>query len=132
MYYKNLTTTIDDAEDLDLVRPVYNLIEYNSDYSETAENLQFYSKDKATNFNVGIEKTDDFKPFKYKAKLTGNTVVEGANGKLKNSRIDMLLKDLRNLWRSLAMPLINFVVTLSVRENQKLSKHFSKGFERSV
>ena len=32
-------TTIDDAEDLDLVRPMYNLIEYSSDYSETAGNL---------------------------------------------------------------------------------------------
>ena len=64
--------------------------------------------------------------------MTGNAVVEGANGILKNARIAMSLKYLRNLWRSPAMPLINFVVTLSVRENQKLSKHFSKGFERSV
>ena len=28
-------TTIDDAEDLDLVMPVYNLIEYSSNYTET-------------------------------------------------------------------------------------------------
>ena len=28
-------TTIDDAEDLDLVTPMYNLIEYSSNYSET-------------------------------------------------------------------------------------------------
>ena len=28
-------TTIDDAKDLDLVMPMYNLIEYSSDYSET-------------------------------------------------------------------------------------------------
>ena len=27
-------TTIDDAEDLDLVMPMYNLIEYSSSYSE--------------------------------------------------------------------------------------------------
>ena len=27
--------TIDDAKDLDLVMPMYNLIEYSSDYSET-------------------------------------------------------------------------------------------------
>ena len=30
-------TTINDAEDLDLVMPMYNLIEYNSNYSETTE-----------------------------------------------------------------------------------------------
>ena len=49
-------TTIDDAEDLDLVMLMYNLIEYIS-------SLWFYSKDKATNFNNDIENTDDFKSF---------------------------------------------------------------------
>ena len=28
-------TTIDDPENLDLVMPMYNLLEYSSDYSET-------------------------------------------------------------------------------------------------
>ena len=32
-------TTIDDAEDLDLVMPMYNLIEYSSNYSETIGSL---------------------------------------------------------------------------------------------
>ena len=32
-------TTIDDDEDLDLVRPIYKLIEYSSNYSETTEGL---------------------------------------------------------------------------------------------
>ena len=32
-------TTIDDAEDLDLVMPMYNLIKYRSNYSETTESL---------------------------------------------------------------------------------------------
>ena len=59
---------------------MYNLIEYSSNYSETTESLWFYSKDKATNFNTDIENTDDFKSFKYKAKLIGNTVAEEANG----------------------------------------------------
>ena len=35
-------TTIDDAEDLDLDIPMYNLIEYSSNYSETTESLKFY------------------------------------------------------------------------------------------
>ena len=48
---------------------MYILIENNSNYSETTENLQFYSKDEATNFNAVIVKTDDFKSLKYKAKL---------------------------------------------------------------
>ena len=47
-------TTTDDAEDLDLVMPMYNLIEYSSNYSETTGNFWFYSKDEATNFNADI------------------------------------------------------------------------------
>ena len=38
-------TTIDDAENLNLVIPMYNLIEYNSNYSETTESSWFFSKD---------------------------------------------------------------------------------------
>ena len=38
----------DDAENLDLVMPMYNLVEYSSNYSETTGSLWFYSKDKAT------------------------------------------------------------------------------------
>ena len=32
-------TTIDNAEDLDLVMPMYNMIQYSSSYSETTGNL---------------------------------------------------------------------------------------------
>ena len=41
-------TPIDDAEHLDLVMPMYNLIEYTSNYSEKTGSLWFYSKDEAT------------------------------------------------------------------------------------
>ena len=44
-------TSIDDAEDLDLVMPMYNLMEYSLKNSETTRSLWFYSKDEATNFN---------------------------------------------------------------------------------
>ena len=47
-------TTIDDAEDLDLAKAMYNVIEYSSNYSETTGSLWFYPKDKATNFNANI------------------------------------------------------------------------------
>ena len=57
-------TTIDDAEDLDLVMPMYNLIEYSSNYSETTGSLWFYSKNEATKFNANIANTNDFKSFK--------------------------------------------------------------------
>ena len=151
---------------------MYNLIEHSSNYSERTGSLWFYSKDKATNFNADIS-SNVLKSFEYKAKLYGNTGADGNNGILKNAKIAVLLKYLKNFRRSLEMPLINCkvelklkwtiysvlsaagadntnanshniiftikntklyvpVVTLSPRDNQKLSKGLSKGSERSV
>ena len=56
-----------DAEDLDLVMPMYNIIEYSSDYSETTRNLWFYYKHEATNFNADIACNRALKFFQYKA-----------------------------------------------------------------
>ena len=77
----------DDAEDLDIVMPMKNLIEDSSNYSETRGILWFYSKDEVTNIDADIENTDQFKSFKCKAKLLGNTAARPAsitdNGVLK-------------------------------------------------
>ena len=62
-------------QDLDLVMPMYNLIQYTSNYGS----LWFYSKDEATNFNADIVNDDNFKSFKYKAKILGNTAPNGGN-----------------------------------------------------
>ena len=94
MEKKNDGATIDDAEDL--VMPRCNLIEYCSNYSKTTWSLWFYSKEEATNFNANIENTDDFRSFKYKVKLIGNTVPEADNGMLKNTTIAVSLKLLSN------------------------------------
>ena len=106
--------TIDDAEDLDLIMPMYNLIEYSSDYSETTRSLWFYSNDEATNFNADIANTDNFKSFKYKAKLLTNTVTDTANGILKNTTIAVPLKYLSNCWRSFEVALMNCRVELKL------------------
>ena len=51
--------TIDNAEDLDLVMLVYNLIEYSLNYYETTRSLWFHSNDETTNFTNNIENTDN-------------------------------------------------------------------------
>ena len=58
---------------------MYKLVEYSSNYSETTGISWFHSKDEATNFSVHIAKDDNFKSFKYKAKLLENTVADEAN-----------------------------------------------------
>ena len=93
-------TTIDNAEKLNLAMQMYNLIEYSSNYSETAGSLWFYSKDEKSNFNINIENTNSFKSFKHKASLLGNTVAQPApnavNGILRNATIVVPLKYLNN------------------------------------
>ena len=60
-------TRIDDAEDL--VMLMYNLLEYNLNYSDTTGSLWFYSKDETTNFVVDVEKIDVFtKKFRIRQK----------------------------------------------------------------
>ena len=56
-----------------------------------------YSKDKATNFNADIADNDDnFKSFKYKAKVLENPVADEANRILRNTKIAVPLKYLSN------------------------------------
>ena len=71
---------------------MYNFMEYSSNYSETTESLWFYSKEEATDFNANVASANDFKSFKYKGKLLGNTEAEGANEILINVTIYVLLK----------------------------------------
>ena len=83
-------TTIDDAEDLDLVMPMYNLVEYSSKYSEAIGRMWFNSKDEATTFNAN-NANNNFKFFDYKAKLLGQTVAQTnpnhANGTYKMQQL---------------------------------------------
>ena len=83
------------------------MIEFSSNYSEKTGRLWFYSKDEATNFNAEIHNDNNFKSFKYKAKLLRNTVENGANGILRNIAIALSRKYSSNFRKSLEMSLIN-------------------------
>ena len=54
---------------------MYNLREYSPNYSETTGRLWFYLKDEATDFNANIANDNNFKSFKYKAKLSGKQLL---------------------------------------------------------
>ena len=107
-------TQIDDAQYIDVVMPMYNLIEYSDDYSKISEILFQYCRDVPAVDNNG--KVTDFTEanvtgsFNLKGKLTGQT---GDNG-TKNVEIMVPLKYLNNFWRTLQMPLINCEVTLDL------------------
>ena len=105
-------TQIDNAKDIDIVIPMYNLIEYSDNYAKTTGSLWQYCKDiPARNNNneivvfTGNNLTDSFN---FKAKITGQTGDDGT----KDVEIMVSLKYLSNFWRTLEMPLINCEVNL--------------------
>ena len=106
-------TQIDNAKDIDIVMPMYNLIEYSDNYSKTTGSLWQYCKDipaRNNNNNAIIIFTDNnlTDSFNFKVKFTGQT---GNNG-TKDVEIMVPLKYLSNFWGTLEMPLINCEVNL--------------------
>ena len=96
-------TDIDNAHDIDIVMPMYNLIEYSDIYSKTSRSLWQYYKDDP---NDNLANSESFKS---KVKMTGKTP---NNGNTKDVEIIVPLKYLSNFWRTLEMPLINCEVNL--------------------
>ena len=105
-------TQIDNAKDIDIVMPMYNVIKYSDNYAKTTGSLWQYCKDiPARNNNNEIIVFDVNNPtdsFKFKAKITGQTGNNGTN----DVEIMVPLKYLSNFWRTLEMPLINCEVNL--------------------
>ena len=115
---------IENAEDLDVVMPMYNLFEYSKIYSKTSGSLWHYYRDELsdeTNDGNGLNKNViNSKSFKYKTSITGSTynVAAGTQGYnvnkegTKEVEIAVSLKYLSNFWRTLDIPLINCEVSL--------------------
>ena len=149
-------TDIDNAHNIDIVMPMYNLIEYSDNYSKTSGSSWQYYKDGPNDSLTGSES------FKSKVKITGKTP---AAGNTKDVEIIVPLEYLSNFWRILEMPLINYefnsiltwskdyvitnstgerkftitetklyvpVVTLSTKDNEKLLQQLKYGFKKTI
>ena len=104
---------IDNAEDLDVVMPMYNLLEYSKNYRKTTGSLwNYYRNEPNSGINNGINYSImGSKSFDYKANFIEDGVTH--NNLIKNDvKIVGPLKYLSNFWRSLNMPLINCEVEL--------------------
>ena len=150
------STEIDNAKDIDIVMPMYNVTEYSDNYSKTSGSLWQYYKDDPNN------NLKDSESFNSKVKITGETP---ADRNTKDVEIIVPLKYLSNFWRTLEMPLINCevnllltwskdcvitnstgerkfaitktklyvpVVTLSTQDNAKLLQQLKSGFKRII
>ena len=149
-------TDINNAHDIVIVMPMYNLLEYSDNYSKTSGSLwQYYKDDPNDNLT-------DSESFKSTVKITRNTP---NNGNTKDVEIIVPLKYLSNFWRTLEMPLTNCevnliltwfkdcvinnstgegkfaitdiklyvpVVTLSTKDNEKLLQQLKSGFKKTI
>ena len=123
---------IDNAEDLNVVMPIYNLLEYSKDYRKTTERLWNYYRDEPSN-----PLSSNSESFKYKTSITGNTynvdkkITDDDGNEVDNPKYDenkagknktdvvIPLKHLSNFWRSSNISLINCEVELTLTWSKK-------------
>ena len=136
---------------------MYNLIEYNNNYSKSFGSLWKCYRDEPDDTAKANSKS-----FKPKIRITGNTP---AVGNTRGVEIAVPLINLSNLWRILEMPLINskinliltwfadcvisaatevkkfaitdtklyvLILTLSIQNNAKLLQELKPGFKRTL
>ena len=122
---------IEDADDLDIVMSIYNLLEYSKNYRKPIGSLYNYYRDElsddADDNNLDNIKVINSNTFKYKNKITGNTynVDAGAQGYDVNKNVTqevelaIPLKYLGNFWRAINIPLISCEVSLELKWDKK-------------
>ena len=106
-------TDIDNAKYIDIVMPMYNLIEHSDNYSKTSGSLWQYCKnipavDGDGNI-VDFNRANATDSFNFKTKITGQT---NDDGEINGVEIMVPLKHLSNFWRTLEMSLINCEIEL--------------------
>ena len=117
---------IEDAEDLDIVMPIYSLLEYSKNYRKTIGSFYNYYRDELGGNVNNNDNTVNSDTFRYKNKITCNTysVAAGAAGYIANKNgtqnieLAIPLKYLGNFWRALNMPLISCEVSSELKWNK--------------
>ena len=109
---------VDKAENLDIVMPMYNLIEYSDNYQDSSATLYQYKRDEPPEADPVADLTaDNSDSLKYKIKFLGNVTEaagDAAGVRILNVKVVVPLKYLSNFFRSLEMPLINCKIKLKL------------------
>ena len=112
---------VDTSENLDIVMPMYNLIEYSDNYQDSSATLYQYKRDEPPEADAVADLTaDNSDSFKYKIKLLGKVTEVAGNA--------AGVRKLINFFRSLEMPLINCKIKLNLTWKKEcvLSTHCQK------
>ena len=109
-------TQIDDAKDIDITMPMYNLIEYSGTYSKISGSLwKYYSDEPALDSNSNIiyfpANNNNNISFNFKEKITGQT---GNDGR-KYIETMVPLRYLTNFWRTNEILFINCETNLQLK-----------------
>ena len=96
---------IANAEDLDVVMPMYNLLKHSKNYKKTTGSLWNYYRDEPSN-----HLSSNSESFKYNASIVGKTLKN--NDSLTNAKVVIPLKHLSNFWSALDIPFINSEIEL--------------------
>ena len=99
--FTRCTTYINDehvetAENLDIIVPMYNLIDYSDNYSDSSGSLWQFKRDESPTNNAGNPLNvalDNSASFKYKASILGKVIdTDGNDRSLKNIKLVVPLK----------------------------------------
>ena len=146
---------IENADDLCIVMPMYNLLEYSKNYRKTIGSIYNYYRDELSddnnNDNFANINVVNSKAFKYKNKIIGNTYnvvstipnpaggariinlnyIANNSGK-KSTELAIPLKYLGNFWRALNIPLISCGVSLELKWNKMCNKCVITSMQREI
>ena len=109
---------IDNAEDLAIVMPMYNLFHYSKNYRKTQDSLWNYYRDEPVDNNsptliYNADPITNSTSFKYKSSIIGKALNNNHDDNNPNKAgIIVPLKHLSSFWETLNMPLINCEVNL--------------------
>ena len=99
---------VETAEDLDIVMPEYNLLEYSDNYQDSTGSLYQFKRDKPPDDNVDV--VNNTSSLVYKSKLISGTDDNNVN----NVKLVVPLKYVSSFFRSLEMPLVNCKIDLEL------------------
>ena len=92
---------VEKAEDLDIVMPMYNLLEYSDNYQDSTGSLYQFKRDEPPDDNADV--ANNTSSLVYKSKLISGIDDNNVN----NAKLVVPLKYVSSFFRSLEMPLVN-------------------------
>ena len=99
---------VEKAEDLDIVMPIYNLLEYSDNYQNSTGSLYQFKRDESPDDNADV--ANNTTSLVYKSKLITRTDDNNVN----NVKLVVPLKYVSSFFRSLEMPLVNCKIDLEL------------------